>query len=474
MRASVSLLALSLALASCGGPTRRATIARAHGAWYWHNPVRLSGDEAAHLRTMEVSELYALAGTFSNDGERFVLRLRRTFEPIARELPIRRLHLVYRFDGGGVHRALDDDPKAVAATIARVYAEDRKKAEAAGWQVLGLQLDLDCPTRRLPRYGEVLAALRGAALPGTSLSITGLGDWLNGDVSAPLRSVDFWCPQLYEFESPRELAALGPLSSAGRIAALRPKLERLGVPYRVGVAAHGQTLVYAEGGLEGTAQGLAPSTAARTYPVETSVSSVPGEERAAYRVGPNRVLLFRRPDPRAVRDALVRERTATGLDAGFVLFRVAEPGEELTPSLATLALGPEPRDVEIATRAVGDPFAAIERGAGTVDRSITLTLRSRAKTAPPLATDGLEVRLSFTPGSIVSIAPGDFPNLRLLDATGHGPVSLARATGAVGFAPGVPPGDSLTLGPIVKKSGKLRVLARVRGYGREATAEKEL
>ena len=476
MRALASVLLIPLALAGCARRERRAALPRANAIWLWHDPVSLPDADAEPVRRLGVSEVYALAGPFSNDGERLVLRLRRRFEPLDPKIPIRTLHLVYRFDGGGVHRALDDDPASAAGRIARAYSEDAARAKEQGWRVAGVQLDLDCPTRRLPRYGEMLARLRGG-IGRKSLSITGLGTWLGGDVSAALRSVDFWCPQLYEFETPRELSGLTPLSSAGRIEALRPKLEALGVPYRVGIAAHGQALVYRNGRIEGTSPGISPSQAARAYPPEPTIAPIEGEERAGYRVGPDRVLLFRRPDPGRVRDALAAERNAGGLDAGFALFRLREPGEELVPGPALLTEAPPPPDPEFVVARRADPFAAIEGGSARIASDLTLDLVSRGGVPLPMRSDAVELELRFAPGSIESIAPGDFPGLRLVDADGRGPVSLARASGAYAVAPGI--GDGLRLGPIVKKWGKLRVVARVRGYGPdgrnvERTVQKEL
>ena len=50
-------------------------------------------------------------------------------------------------------------------------------------EVLGLQIDYDCATTKLTQYGNWLVLLRENLEETTSLSITGLGDWL---VSAPL------------------------------------------------------------------------------------------------------------------------------------------------------------------------------------------------------------------------------------------------------------------------------------------------
>ena len=473
MRVRLSLLLPLMLVPACARRPDHASLARATGAWYWHNPVALDVAQDEDLRRLGITELYPLAGTFSNDGERLVLRLRREFVPVPANVGVRQIHLVYRFDAGAVRHALDDDPAKDAEAIARAFRDDAAKAEAGEWEVKGVQLDFDCPTRRLARYGEILTALRAKLPRDTMLSVTGLGDWLNGDLAAALRPVDFWCPQLYEFETPRDLAHLTPVSSVGRLDRYRPRLEALGVPYRIGIAAHGQALIYRDGRLDGTAQGLSPSQAARAFPAEPSIVGVRGEERAAYRLDAHRVLLFRRPDPREAQRAIDEENGGAGWDAGCVLFRVAEPDEELTPSLATLAARTRPTDLEVRTDAAEDPFRAIEGGSETVDRALTYTFRSNARSAPPLASDGIEVRLDFAPGSLQSIAPGDFSNLRLVDAQGQGPVSLARASGAVATVPGLWGGRSLRLGPIVKKSGKLRVVARVRGYEGMSTSETE-
>ena len=444
--------ASGLLLAGCGAkaPSRPA-LPRANGVWVWHEPVGLTPDDRAALPRLGITEVYGLAGTFSSDGERLVLRLRRTYA--RSDLP---LHLVYRFDAGGVRHALDD-PGSAAGAIARAFAEDRAKARGAGWRVVGCQLDLDAPTRRLPEYAALLRSLRPRLR--TRLSITGLATWLDGGVAEPLRSVDFWCPQLYEFEAPRTLGS-SPLSSAGELARLRPRLDALGVPYRVGLGLHGQALVYAGGRLKGTARGLSPSQASRLYPPDPSVTGDAGEERAGFRVDGG-TLVFRRPNPRAL---------VLPNDAGFVLFRARAEDEELSPRLATLLPIPNGPAFALSRGAAADPFAAIEQGA-TVARDRTLTLRWTSPADPPLATAGVRVELRFPPGALLGLAPGDLRDLKLTDAEGRPGASLARAAGAVATLPWIPRGRGASLGPVSLRSGILTARVTARTYAGEQARE---
>ncbi len=478
MRVRPSLLGLALGVAGCGRTPSRAPLARADGAWLWTEPVALARGTDEGLQRLGVREIYALAGTYSNDGERFVIRLRRTFPARERPRGLRDLHLVYRFDTGGVHRALDAPPESVAASLARTFREDRAQAERAGWRVIGLQLDLDCPTRRLGRYGEVLRALRARVPRPTLLSVTGLATWLGGDVRAALAPVDFWCPQLYEFEAPTDLRHPAPVSAGAGIAGFLPRLEAVGIPYRVGVAAHGQALVYREGRLAGTYRDLSPSEAARLYPRDPSVRGDAGEERAGYRLDAGTTLVFRRPSRTAVLAARGEVARAGGLCAGGILFRVAGKGEELTPSARGLASPIERRGLRVEAEARSDPFSAIEAPRGeaastSVSRSVALRLSVASPVDPPLRSDGVRVRLSFPAGAAESLLPGDFRGLVPLGPDGRPGVSLARAAGAEATFPWLRAGHPLSLGPIVLRSGKLRARVVVSGYAGDETVERE-
>ena len=429
-------------------------------------PGRTDGRTGGDLGKLGVTELYPLAGTFSNDGERLVLRMRRDFRPVPPTVGVRIIHLVYRFDRGAVQHALDDDPSKAAETIARAFDDDEAKAERSAWEVRGLQLDLDCPTRRLPRYGELLAALRQKLPRGTQLSITGLGDWLNGDVAEPLKSVDFWCPQLYEFETPRRVDDLRPLSSIGQMDRYRPRLERLGVPYRIGIAAHGQALPVSRRKARWHRAGDLAFRGRSSVSAGTVGEPIEGEERAAYASSADRVLVFRRPDPRAVRVRSTGNGRG-GARCGIRPFSCRGAGRGVHTFVGDAR--PRPGTPRCPDRDARDRRSVRRHRRTGEDRLIPLD-------HPFVHLKGED---RFSPGDRRVADPSELcPRLARIDRprrfpepssrrrSGHGPVSLARASGAIATRRDSG-GRWLTLGPIVKKSGKLRVVARVRGYGRE-------
>jgi hypothetical protein len=123
----------------------------------------------------------------------------------------------------------------LAATFARIEAE----AARARQRVVGLQLDVDCPTRSLAAYAAFLRDLRGRLPSGQRLSITALLDWFGRGTGAPelVASVDEYVPQFYDAQLGGPGAEIAEPVDVRRWA---PVFNGLGTPYRIGLSAFGR------------------------------------------------------------------------------------------------------------------------------------------------------------------------------------------------------------------------------------------
>lgn len=87
---------------------------------------------------------------------------------------------------------------ARVAAVAREIAAIRQRADAAGLRVEGIQIDYDCPTRRLHDYAKFFAALKRAA-PRARITPTVLPTWLGAPGWPALaRAGDGFVLQLHE------------------------------------------------------------------------------------------------------------------------------------------------------------------------------------------------------------------------------------------------------------------------------------
>lgn len=135
-------------------------------------------------------EIFVLAGQIDRTDELKLIR-----EPKGKPPANTPVHLVYNATPSLLQSLEDIDPKHLGNFIAAAYS-DSVQGETS--PIIGLQLDLDFPTRLLPRYAEVLRHVRAALPPSTKLSITGLPTWMSsGDLGLVLGEVDFWAPQFY-------------------------------------------------------------------------------------------------------------------------------------------------------------------------------------------------------------------------------------------------------------------------------------
>lgn len=209
--AGAGALSLALSLGACRkSPAADEAAAQPGGAYFlWAGvrpPARLAG-----ARTV-----YVLAGEVRHgDPGRFVpLRAVPRVAGPAIWLTVRTERLDW---GEGVYRA-------VLALM--------RRWQAAGLDLVGLQVDFDAATRGLERYGAFLAGLRARLPRQWRLSVTGLLDWsAHGDpeeLAGLAGTVDEIVVQTYQ----------GRRTIPGYERYLAT-LERLPVPFRIGVVEDG-------------------------------------------------------------------------------------------------------------------------------------------------------------------------------------------------------------------------------------------
>ena len=405
--------------------------------WYWHTPFRLTEKDRANLTQMGVRTLYVRAGTFSSDGKRAVTVLPQRWETAA---PGVEIVLTMNFDPGLVSH-LETIP---AERLARDVADGLLAAGAKAPPSVGFQLDVDCPTRLLPRYAALLRRVRARLK--APLSITALPTWLSastfGEVAA---AVDEVVPQFYENRTGRTLDTLEPVSDPAALSWGLLRLRSLGVPCRVGLAAYGHALIYSpKGRLAGMYRGLGPEDALRHPALRFERAGDLEEERRLIlrAVAPDRQgrgvgarIAYVLPTPAALRAQLAVYRGQRPSNArGAILYRFPEPGEAMALPLdaveaalaGRLAL-PELR-IEIKARAA--PWALIAPGEGKARPPIALRVQAEAVGAGPSEAmpGAVQMLVRLDRPGVEGIAPGDFDSAETgtLDVRGR----FVRGSGA--------------------------------------------
>ena len=208
-------------------------------AWRTHSPDELDVHEAVEKTKGEV--LFLRAGQIDYQ-DRKLQRIR----PLA-GLPPKgvKLHLVYNTTRAVLEQLESIDFNALANEIVTSFRGDSERARRDGADVRGLQLDIDFPTRLLSRYEQTLSAIRGQLQPGMKLSITGLPTWMHSPaLNGALQNVDFWIPQFYGGEIPKQSSQIIPISSPESITHFVNKARQIDKPFYAGLAAYSVALLY--------------------------------------------------------------------------------------------------------------------------------------------------------------------------------------------------------------------------------------
>jgi hypothetical protein len=320
--------------------------------WYWHTPFEVPESELELLKAAGIDTLYVRAATIADkDGPVATLRQRWLSAPMGIKV-----HLVFRFDRSMVSALerrpnLDDE----ISTIVKAHYE---RAMARGVKVVGVQLDLDCPTRLLPTYAKLARKVKEAIDP-LLLSLTALPTWYTSDdVQQLAEAVDFLVPQFYENNVGSHLDDLRPISSISTISSTLNAADRIGHRYMAGLPAYGRALMYDEKGRLAGVQNDISARKALVHPsfklLQAFAADEAGEmaseetfcgeevlDLVAAQPAPNGRgkgyhLVYLLPTPQLV-IRHVRFLREAGVDCeGLILFRYPERSEQSTIPLSAL------------------------------------------------------------------------------------------------------------------------------------------
>jgi hypothetical protein len=213
--------------------------------WAWRTQAPDPVDIREAIEKTKARAIFLRAGQIDyHDG-----KLRR-IRPLTGSLPHGlELHLVYNATPALLRQLEHVDPKTLATTIGAAYVDDLERARGDNAAVSGIQLDIDVPTRLLPRYGKTLSELRRNLEQGKQLSITGLPTWVEStELDNVLQTVDFWVPQFYGAEIPQRIDQIIPISSPENLTYFINKVRQIDRPFYAGLAAYSFALLYSSSG----------------------------------------------------------------------------------------------------------------------------------------------------------------------------------------------------------------------------------
>jgi hypothetical protein len=425
-RALFALL-LVLATTGCRPKTLPPDAPLSVALWYWHTPYRVPADEARLLRAAGVTELFVRAVTVRvGDGPAGVREtLPQVWKDDAARLPV---HLTVTLANDVVRAFPKIDNGALAERLATIIAHERRRAEAAGVRVAGVQLDFEPATSRLPQYADLLRRLR-PRIAG-SLSITLLPTWLTSRELGPvLDTVDFSVPQFYEASIGKTRGTLVTVGSAARTRRGVAAAGKLGRTFRAGLPAYGHALAF---GIDGRLRG-----AFRDFGIEEALmhpslrldraETVEGEAIRDI-VGGGLRVVFDTPTTESVARQIAAVRGARPANCrGVVLFRYPESDEGATLPLCALktaltgAGGPPHLTVTLTPRR--QEFEAVETG--ETGHYVDATVTNDGQGDACLGTDSVRVTLRLDrPGvELAAVAP----RVRAERVAGTQPASAARA-----------------------------------------------
>ncbi|HET6978337.1 MAG TPA: DUF3142 domain-containing protein [Pyrinomonadaceae bacterium] len=415
--------------------------------WAWRTESPSSSDIRTVVEKTRTEVLFLRAGQI--DVQNGTLRRIR---PLAGSLPRDiKLHLVYNTTRALLEQLEAIDSQSLATEIARDYRQDSERARRDGANLRGLQLDIDFPTRLLPRYEQTLITLRKILPSGTELSITGLPTWMDAPaLNGVLANVDFWVPQFYGGEIPTQVNQVVPISSPESVTYFVNKARQLDKPFYAGLAAYSVALLYnASGSLISLRGDMDPALIASDPNLELTDQRSMGsaERRYAFRARADGVtqglnlragdvLVIDLPSTESLRSAAQITRTLAGKRLlGICVFRLPASDDPATLNLdqVTDALNDRDSHTAIDVRLKQD-----------LKHALVLECKNRGAASPIIGT--LKVDVTVPAGSFEAIRPQPGISIQPLCSAVSGPkpcserrADLLRVT--AGF---LAPGQTLT------------------------------
>ncbi len=146
---------------------------------------------------------------------------------------------VWRFSG------MQPPGPEITPVLTKAYLDLKARVTKSGQNLVGLQLDFDCPTSQLEEYGRFLSTLRKVLPEQELLSITALLDWFRPEtrIADVVHAVDEFVPQFYDVGSgdwQEDLPGIAKTVDPARWAGVFNAFER---PYRIGISSFGRIAV---------------------------------------------------------------------------------------------------------------------------------------------------------------------------------------------------------------------------------------
>ncbi|MBS1709393.1 MAG: DUF3142 domain-containing protein [Armatimonadetes bacterium] len=445
--------------------------------WYWQTPFTLDAKLAGQLREMGVRQLFVRAGTWSTDGKNIVLVAPQQYGKGCDAFPV---HLVFNADSGVTRHFEDLDNAKVARQIADRIVARVDQARKAGVLVVGVQLDIDCPTRLLPKYADIVSRIRRddpllARKGGLQFSVTGLTSWLgSAGVTSLGRQLDFMVPQAYEGVTGRTVDDVRPVFDPDTLRRGLWQAESLPCPYWFGVPAYGHAFLFDDKGqLVSTYRGLEAQDALRhpkfqleaAYPASRTGKRVElekdwvGEELAEFRAvqpaadgrGLGYRLVYTLPSPELVARGLetVLHDRGPGCQ-GAVVYRVPEAGSSFTVPMESVLSRPKGRvpqvRVEAKLRSESDTLGAMEATEPGLPADVWIELTNTGDSATFVAPDAFVIDLQFDKPGFGDVRLRDFDAVQFLrDGVETSPARADKLRLSKGW---FYPGETLKVGPI--------------------------
>lgn len=219
---------------------------QAHGVYVWQYAWSPSVHDAVVQRLDTFEHALIFCAEVSTEGDDFTLHraypgwraLANTAVPLWGVIRVRT----------AVTAKIDANASEVATHLATLAQTITAEAAASGVTLAGMQIDYDCPTRALPAYAALTAALHHA-WPEMSLSITALPTWLGqpalADVVSPLANFTL---QVHSLDRPARVDDPIVLCDAPRIRGWLDQAGHLKKPFYLALPTYTYRLYFAPTG----------------------------------------------------------------------------------------------------------------------------------------------------------------------------------------------------------------------------------
>ena len=375
--------------------------------WAWRNQSPDLDDVKRAFAAANGTTLFLRAGQIDLQ-EGSIQRIRPVIGDLPREVEI---HFVYNATRRFLNGWDQIDPNLIAASIADTYRLDATVAKNAKIVPMGIQLDMDVPTRLLPKYAQVLKNLRAMLPRETKISITGLASWTTSRfIESVLSNVDFWIPQCYGTSIPTNLDQKVAISNSAEVERTVKAARRLNKPFYAGLSAYGYAILYSKQGEILEIRGdIDPALIGKDPRFEIVESDAPNGKNQAvspqyfYRantdlvldgliIEPGEILLVELPSTASLRShaRLVRQFAGEML-LGICIFRLPTNEDSTSLTIGEVASALSDTDVAVATEI---------KLKNSPDNHLILQVANRGTARTVLSKDAFTIDLDIPSGSL--------------------------------------------------------------------------